>query len=76
MAELIAYAVDATSRVIDLILYMSGAIILIVVIWGAIQYIQGNAEDGKKTITAAVIGAVIISLAAIIINTVNHLINN
>ncbi|MBU1083142.1 hypothetical protein KKE14_01765 [Patescibacteria group bacterium] len=75
MDELIAYLIGAIDRVGALILYLSGAIILLFIIWGGIQYMQGDAESGKKTITSAVIGAAIITLAAMIINTVTYLIN-
>jgi DMSO/TMAO reductase YedYZ heme-binding membrane subunit len=75
--NLINYFVNAVNRTTkEFILYLAGSVILIMVIWGGLQYIQGNAEGGKKTITSAIIGAAIIALAIVIINTVNHLLFN
>jgi len=37
-------------------------------VFGGIQYISGQAEVGKKTITATIVGGVIVGLATAIIN--------
>lgn len=55
------------------VLPIAGGIIVLVIIYGGIQYITGGvkgAENAKKTIIAAVIGAVIIALSAVILNLV------
>jgi len=51
------------------VLPIGGAIVVLMIIIGGLQYIQGNAEAGKKTLTAAIIGLVIIALALVILNT-------
>lgn len=52
------------------ILPIGGAIVVLTIIIGGVQYIQGNAKAGKETLTAAIIGLVIIALALVILNTV------
>ena len=55
----------------------AGAICVVVIIYGGIQYITGGdkgAETGKKTIIAAIIGLIIVSLAYAIIREVANLI--
>jgi len=54
----------------NFLLPVAGAIIVIMIIWGGLQYVQGNAEGGKKTLTAAIIGLIIIALASLIIQEV------
>lgn len=51
------------------VLPIGGAIVVLMIVIGGFQYIQGNAEAGKKTLTAAIIGLVIIALASVILNT-------
>ena len=61
-----------------LILPVAGAIIVLVIIYGGIQYITGGpkgAETGKKTIIAALIGAIIIALSVMIINMIGFFIH-
>ena len=55
------------------ILELAGAIITIMIIWAGIQYAQGNAEAGKKVLTAAIIGGVIVALATTLIQLVKSL---
>jgi hypothetical protein len=52
------------------LLGLSGAVIVVMLIWAGLQYVQGNAEAGKKTLTAALVGAAIIALASMIIKLV------
>lgn len=65
--------VDGAQRVGVYLLELSGAVITIMIIWAGLQYVQGNAEAGKKTLTAALIGAAIIALASLIIQLVKQL---
>ena len=51
-----------------------GIIMVIMLVFGGLQYITGQPDAGKKTITAAIIGGVIAALAFAIINTVISLI--
>lgn len=62
-------------RVISLLLFVAGALAVLFVIIGGYQYITaaGNeeaSEKGKKTLTNAVIGVVVIIMAYVIINVV------
>lgn len=54
----------------NFLLPLAGVIIVIMIIWGGLQYVQGNAEGGKKTLIAAIVGLVIIVLASLIIQEV------
>ncbi|MFH0905385.1 MAG: hypothetical protein V1826_01555 [bacterium] len=45
------------------LLPVGGIVIVMVIVYGGIQYITGNAENGKKAIIAAIWGTVIITLA-------------
>ncbi|OGB74285.1 hypothetical protein A2V68_00800 [candidate division Kazan bacterium RBG_13_50_9] len=45
-----------------------GALFVLMIIYGGLVYLQGNAENGKKIILAAIIGAAIVMLATIIIS--------
>ena len=51
----------------EIVLSVGGLIIVMAIIYGGIQYITGNPQDGKKAIIAAVIGAIIVTLAASVI---------
>lgn len=48
----------------DYLLPIGGGIVVLALIWGGVQYTQGNAEAGKKTILAAIVGLVIIAVAS------------
>lgn len=52
------------------ILPFAAGIVVLMIIIGGVQYIQGNAEAGKKTLWAAIIGIIIIVLANVIVATV------
>lgn len=54
------------------LLGLAGIIVILIIIWGGLQYIQGNTEGGKKTILAAIIGLIIILFANVIIRLVNE----
>ena len=72
--QLISYLLDRFTTVKDIFVNLFGLVILIMVIVGGVQYLTGNAEGGKKTIIAAIIGAAIVSLAVVIINSVSGLV--
>ena len=75
--QFIAYIKDnITSFLSNFLLPVAGAIIVLMVIWGGFQYIQGNPEAGKKTLTAAIIGLVIIVISALIINQIVNIIGS
>lgn len=57
-------AIDTAQEVV---LGVGGLVIVMIIIYGGILYITGNPQDGKKAITAAIIGAIIVTLAATII---------
>lgn len=71
--RLIAELVEGTQKVGVYLLELAGAVIVIMIIWAGLQYIQGNAEAGKKTLVAAVIGAIIVALASTIVQLVHNL---
>ena len=54
---------DVSLGIIDYVLGIAGGVVIIMVIYGGIQMITGQKDAGKKTVTAAVIGAVIIVLS-------------
>ncbi|MBN2585051.1 hypothetical protein JXA59_00140 [Patescibacteria group bacterium] len=55
-----------------ILLPVGGAIVVLALLWGGVQYAQGNAEAGKKTITAAIIGLVIIAVASLLVSLANQ----
>lgn len=56
----------------ELLLPIGGAIAVVALIWGGIQY-MGNPEAGKKTVIAAIIGLIIVALASYLIFVVNEI---
>jgi len=52
---------------------IAGAAIVIMLMVAGIQYINGNPEAGKKTLITAIIGMVIVALAAVLVYTLNSL---
>lgn len=57
----------------DYLLPGAGAICIVIIIWGGIQYITGGAkgaETGKKTIIAALVGLIIVLVSRAIIDFV------
>jgi len=67
--QIITYLINKINDVSGFFFELFGAIVLLMIVIGGIQYLTGNAESGKKTITAAIIGTVIVILAAVIVNT-------
>jgi len=62
------------SLVGQVILPVAGIVVFGMIIWGGFKYIQGDPEAGKKTLTAAVIGLVIVALSAVIVTQVINII--
>ena len=76
MIQFINYINDHVINLLsDFLLPIASVIVVGMIIWGGFKYIQGDAENGKKTITAAIIGLVIIALSSLIINSVNNIIS-
>jgi hypothetical protein len=66
--------------VIKLALFVSGALAVLFVVIGGVMYLtsagnQEQADKGKKTITNALIGIIIIILSYVIVNVVVNLVN-
>ena len=64
------------AKFIDILLYFAGAVAVVFLVIGGYQYVtsRGNEEameKAKKTITAAIIGIVIIIMAFAIVQIVN-----
>lgn len=64
---------EGTNKFGVYMLGLAGAIVAGMIIWAGLQYVQGNAEAGKKMLTAAIIGGVIIGLASLLIQLVKGL---
>lgn len=64
-----------TDLLLDFLFPMAGVIVVGMIIWGGFKYIQGDPETGKKTITAAIIGLVIVVLSSLIVNEINDIIS-
>ena len=73
LSGLLTKATNAIDQIIIWGTNIAGTIIVLMVVWGGLQYIQSDAEGGKKTLTAAIIGAVIVLLARIIVSTLQSL---
>lgn len=70
-----AQVAELLSRIAVWLLTLAGAVAVIFIIWGGINYItafgdEAKAEEGKKTLTWAIIGLVFIILSRLIIWTV------
>ncbi|MFH1088677.1 MAG: TrbC/VirB2 family protein [Patescibacteria group bacterium] len=67
---------DIAKKVLDTyILPISGALVVILIIWAGIKYITGGPkgeESAKKTLTAIFIGIAIIALASVIVVIVKN----
>ncbi len=73
LRQLVGSAADFIRYLLqDFLPPVGGAIVVLMVIWGGIQYITGQKENGKKTIFAAIIGAIIVILAYVIIEAINQ----
>jgi prepilin signal peptidase PulO-like enzyme (type II secretory pathway) len=72
---------DLITNVINILLFFAGAIAILFVIVGGYQYITsgGNeeqSEKGRKNVTNAIIGIVVIILAYAIINVIANLVSS
>lgn len=56
---------------LDWIPKLGGAVVVVMIIYSGILYITGNPERGKKTLLAAIIGAIIIAMAYVIVSSLN-----
>jgi hypothetical protein len=66
------------ATVIDMVLFITGAIAVVFLIYGGYLYItsagnEENAEKGKKTIVNSLIGLVIVILSYVIVNVIVNL---
>jgi hypothetical protein len=73
--------VELIARIVNWILYLSGAIAVLLVIWGGFLYLTARGNDtqagqGTKTIKNALLGLVIIILSYVIVNVVVDFITN
>ncbi len=73
IGQLIGGIEKALSGIQGIILTLAGSIIVLMIIIGGYQYMMGEKEGGKKTITAAIVGLIIIILAKAIVDLVNQL---
>lgn len=71
--ELVIQAGQAIYVIINWTAIIAGAVIVGMIVWGGLQYIQGDAEGGKKTLLAAIIGAVIVLLAKAMLETFKNI---
>jgi len=74
LGALIDKVVDIIRYIQGYLLGIGGLIMVLFLVWGGLQYITGQAEAGKKTIVATIVGGVIAGLAVAIINLVIFLI--
>ena len=68
------------TRIINVALYIGGAIAVIYLIWGGISYVtaggdQAKADSARLIIVNALIGIVIIALALVLVTWVSHATN-
>jgi len=68
---------DLITFIIEILLYIAGGIAVVFVIIGGYQYLTsgGNeeqAEKGRKTVTNAIIGVVIVVLSWVVINVITN----
>lgn len=73
--ELIRVFTGFINYFLDWIPGLGGAIVVLMIIWGGIQYITGDKEKGKKTLIAAVIGAIIVIMAYVIIMSIGPMVS-
>lgn len=67
--------IELAAKIIDVLLYFAGIVAVVFVIIGGYQYMTARGSDeqstgGRKTMTQAIIGLVIVILAYVIINAV------
>jgi len=72
---------ELIAHIVELLLLFAGAIAVVFVIIGGYQYITSNgndeaAEKGRKTLTNAIIGVIVIVLSYTIIYVITNLVGN
>lgn len=73
IGQLIDGIQSALGDIQSAILAIAGVVIVLMLIIGGYQYIVGQKDAGKKTVTAAIIGLIIIMLAAVLVGLANSL---
>lgn len=63
-AGLLSKISNILGAIYQLILYVGGAVVVLMIVIGGLQYIANQKEGAKKTIIAAITGAVIIILSS------------
>jgi hypothetical protein len=61
------------SSIINYVGGIAGAIAVLMIVWGGIQYMAFGADQGKKTITNGLTGLAIIILAYVLVKVVTNL---
>ncbi|MDD5606047.1 MAG: TrbC/VirB2 family protein [Patescibacteria group bacterium] len=74
--QLVQQAGVAAEQLIVWLANFAGAIIVGMIVWGGIKYMQGNTDGGKKTILSAIVGAVIVLLAYAIVQSFKEVITS
>lgn len=64
---------EAIGDIQSAVLAIAGVVIVLMLIIGGYQYIMGQKDAAKKTITAALTGLIIILLSGIIVAMVNQI---
>ncbi len=64
---------NAIGDVQTVILSLAGSVIVVMLIIGGYQYIMGQKDNGKKTLSAAIIGLIIVILATFIVTLASGL---
>lgn len=54
---------------VDLLMPLAAGVVVIMIIWSGIKYISGDAEGGKRSLLAAIIGLIIVLISFTIIRT-------
>lgn len=65
---------SAIEKLREDIFLLAGGIIVLMVIWSGFKYMTTDAETGKKSLLAAIIGLAIVIFSVFIINTVTNFI--
>lgn len=72
--------VQLINNIVNVLLGLGGAIAVLFIIWGAYQYLtafgdEAKAEEGKKTITWAILGIIFIIVSRLLVLYVWHLVS-
>jgi hypothetical protein len=73
-------AANLISGFLEITLFLGGILVLLYLIWGAIDWItaggeKGKIEEARKKITQAIIGLLMLSASIAIFNMVQHFLN-